>query len=60
MDLVEALSFVFQLGCLELGKSYVIETLTETQKIMLEDLKSIGVIYQKKVLGFYFKLHLTC
>jgi transcription initiation factor TFIIH subunit 4 len=49
MDLVEALSFVFQLGCLELGKSYIVEALTETQKIMLEDLKSIGVIYQKKV-----------
>lgn len=49
MDLVECLNFLFQLGSLELGQSYSVDALTPTQKQMLDDLKNIGVVYQRKV-----------
>nr|KAJ3422193.1 RNA polymerase II transcription factor B 52 kDa subunit [Polyrhizophydium stewartii] len=48
MQLVEVLNFFFQLGSLELGQDYSIETLTPTQKHMLDDLKHLGLIYQRK------------
>ncbi|KAF9979764.1 RNA polymerase II transcription factor B 52 kDa subunit [Mortierella antarctica] len=48
MDLVEVLTFFFQLGSLELGNDYSSETLTPTQTQMLEDLKAYGIVYQRK------------
>ncbi|KAG0172997.1 RNA polymerase II transcription factor B 52 kDa subunit [Apophysomyces sp. BC1034] len=48
MDLVESLNFLFQLGSLELGENYSVETLTQTQKQMLEDLRDYGIVYQRK------------
>ncbi|RKO95956.1 transcription factor Tfb2, partial [Caulochytrium protostelioides] len=48
MDLVEVLGFLFQLGSLRFGASYSVDTLTETQKHMLEDLKPLGIVYQRK------------
>ncbi|KAL1924399.1 uncharacterized protein VTP21DRAFT_7434 [Calcarisporiella thermophila] len=48
MDLVEVLNFFFQLGSLELGRDYSVETLTPTQRQMLEDLRDYGIVYQRK------------
>ncbi|KAJ3328825.1 RNA polymerase II transcription factor B 52 kDa subunit [Blyttiomyces sp. JEL0837] len=48
MDPVDVLNFLFQLGSLELGQDYSVDTLTETQKHMLDDLKHLGIIYQRK------------
>ncbi|KAK5672436.1 RNA polymerase II transcription factor B 52 kDa subunit [Batrachochytrium dendrobatidis] len=48
MELVEVLNFFFQLGSLELGQDYSVEVLTPTQKHMLDDLKHLGLIYQRK------------
>ncbi|THH17077.1 hypothetical protein EW146_g3684 [Bondarzewia mesenterica] len=49
MDLVEVLSFLFMLSTMELGRDYSIESLSETQKAMLEDLRDYGLIWQRKV-----------
>jgi len=46
MDPVEILSFLFMLGSLTLGQDYTTETLTETQKHMLDDLHDCGIVYQ--------------
>ncbi|KAI8061008.1 RNA polymerase II transcription factor B subunit 2 [Gongronella butleri] len=48
MDLVEVLNFLFQLGASELGENYSVETLTQTQQHMLEDLRDYGIVYQRK------------
>ncbi|GAO47474.1 RNA polymerase II transcription factor B subunit 2 [Saitoella complicata NRRL Y-17804] len=48
MDPVEVLHFLFMLGSLELGQDYSTDFLTPTQKIMLEDLRDYGVVYQRK------------
>ncbi|KAL1931919.1 hypothetical protein VTP01DRAFT_8975 [Rhizomucor pusillus] len=48
MDLVEVLNFLFQLGSSELGENYSVETLTQTQQQMLEDLRDYGIVYQRK------------
>jgi len=48
MDLVEVLNFLFQLGSLQLGADYSVESLTPTQQQMLNDLKHLGIIYQRK------------
>ncbi|KAG2179549.1 hypothetical protein INT44_006396 [Umbelopsis vinacea] len=48
MDLVEVLNFLFQLGSLELGQDYSVETLTDTQQQMLEDLGDYGIVYRRK------------
>ena len=48
LDLVEALHFLFTLGSLELGKDYSVSNLTPTQLNMLEDLRQLGLVYQRK------------
>ncbi|KAJ3207649.1 RNA polymerase II transcription factor B 52 kDa subunit [Entophlyctis luteolus] len=48
MDPVDVLNFLFQLGSLELGQDYSVTALTDTQKKMLEDLKHLGLVYQRK------------
>ncbi|GAO47491.1 RNA polymerase II transcription factor B subunit 2 [Saitoella complicata NRRL Y-17804] len=48
MDPVEVLHFLFMLGSLELGQDYSTDFLTPTQRIMLEDLRDYGVVYQRK------------
>ncbi|KAF9516105.1 hypothetical protein BS47DRAFT_1376069 [Hydnum rufescens UP504] len=48
MDLVEVLSFLFMLSTMELGQDYFTEFLTETQEVMLEDLRDYGLVYQRK------------
>lgn len=45
MDSVEAISFLFTLGSLELGTPYDTFNLTATQKQMLEDLADFGIVY---------------
>lgn len=49
MDSVEVLHFLMMLGSLELGQDYSKETLTPTQKHMLEDLREYGIVYSRKV-----------
>ncbi|CAH2353826.1 general transcription and DNA repair factor IIH subunit Tfb2p [[Candida] railenensis] len=47
MDPVDVLNFIFILGSLELGKGYIVSSLSTTQQNMLADLKDYGLIYQK-------------
>ena len=46
MDPVHVLSFLFMLGSLELGQDYRKDTLTVTQRRMLEDLNDFGIVHQ--------------
>ncbi|KAK9478179.1 transcription factor Tfb2-domain-containing protein [Lipomyces japonicus] len=48
MDAVEVLHFLFMLGSLELGQDYSLNELSDTQKIMLDDLRDYGIVYQRK------------
>ncbi|KII89693.1 hypothetical protein PLICRDRAFT_39828 [Plicaturopsis crispa FD-325 SS-3] len=48
MDVVEVLSFLFMLSTMELGREYSTENLSETQKVMLEDLRDYGLVWQRK------------
>jgi transcription initiation factor TFIIH subunit 4 len=48
MDPVDVLHFLFMLGSLELGQDYSTSQLTETQHIMLEDLRDYGIVFQRK------------
>ncbi|KAK9330168.1 transcription factor Tfb2-domain-containing protein [Lipomyces starkeyi] len=48
MDAVEVLHFLFMLGSLELGQDYTLVALSPTQKIMLDDLRDYGIVYQRK------------
>ncbi|KAH9985132.1 transcription factor Tfb2-domain-containing protein [Russula vinacea] len=48
MDLVEVLSFLFMLSTMELGREYSIESLSDTQRAMLEDLRDYGLIWQRR------------
>lgn len=47
MDAVDVLNFIFILGSLELGKAYLVSSLTETQLSMLPDLRDYGLVYQR-------------
>lgn len=47
MEPVDVLNFIFILGSLELGKSYMVSNLSGTQISMLADLKEYGLIYQR-------------
>ncbi|CCD25030.1 TFIIH/NER complex subunit TFB2 NDAI_0E02130 [Naumovozyma dairenensis CBS 421] len=47
MDPVDVLNFIFMLGALEVGKGYSIDGLSETQKIMLKDMRDYGLVFQK-------------
>lgn len=47
MDPVDVLNFIFMLGSLELGKSYSVAALSDTQIKMLTDLKDYGLVYQR-------------
>jgi transcription initiation factor TFIIH subunit 4 len=49
MKVVDILNFFFQLSCLEVGQAYSVESLTLTQTMILDDLKHLGLIYQRKV-----------
>jgi len=49
MDPVDVLHFLFMLGSLELGQDYSTSMLTDTQHIMLEDLRDYGLVFQRKV-----------
>lgn len=46
MDPTDVLSFLFTLGSLELGIAYSTHSLTSTQKQMLIDLESFGLVYR--------------
>jgi len=59
MDMVDVVNFLFRLGSMTLGRSYSLKSLTETQRILLEDLKDFGVTYQRKVSRLRF-LILVC
>ncbi|SCV05746.1 LANO_0H14268g1_1 [Lachancea nothofagi CBS 11611] len=47
MDPVDVLNFIFMLGALELGKAYSDTNLSDTQKIMLQDMRDYGLVFQK-------------
>ncbi|CEP64098.1 TFIIH/NER complex subunit TFB2 LALA0_S10e02212g [Lachancea lanzarotensis] len=47
MDPVDVLNFIFMLGALELGKAYSDSHLSDTQKIMLQDMRDYGLVFQK-------------
>lgn len=46
MSETDVLSFLFMLGSLELGQDYSTDTLSPTQKQMLEDLTAFGIAYR--------------
>lgn len=46
MDPVDVLNFIFMLGALEIGKAYSTESLTETQKVMMKDMRDYGFVFQ--------------
>ncbi|KAG4306313.1 hypothetical protein PORY_000301 [Pneumocystis oryctolagi] len=48
IDPVEVLQFLFMLGNLELGQSYLINSLTPIQIEILESLKDYGIVYHRK------------
>ncbi|GAW02295.1 transcription factor Tfb2 [Lentinula edodes] len=48
MDLVEVLTFFFMLSTMELGREYLTENLSQTQKAMLDDLRDYGLIWQRR------------
>ncbi|KAJ3035498.1 RNA polymerase II transcription factor B 52 kDa subunit [Rhizophlyctis rosea] len=48
MDVVDVLGFIFQLGSLELGQDYSSDSLTESQQVMMGDLKQLGIFYIRK------------
>jgi Transcription factor Tfb2 len=56
MDPVDVLHFLFMLGSLELGQDYSTSILTETQDIMLEDLRDYGIVFQRKVIMILYLL----
>jgi hypothetical protein len=49
IDPVDVLHFLFMLGSLELGKDYSTSILSDTQNIMLENLRDYGIVFQRKV-----------
>lgn len=49
IDPVDVLQFLFMLGNLELGKSYLVSSLTPIQVNTLENLKDYGIVYRRKV-----------
>ncbi|EMR11304.1 hypothetical protein PNEG_00333 [Pneumocystis murina B123] len=48
IDPVDVLQFLFMLGNLELGKSYLVSSLTPIQINTLENLKDYGIVYRRK------------
>ncbi|ELT91478.1 hypothetical protein CAPTEDRAFT_18660 [Capitella teleta] len=48
MDLVECLSFLFQLSFSTLGKDYSTESMTSNQQRFLQHLREFGLVYQRK------------
>ncbi|CAG2237501.1 general transcription factor IIH subunit 4-like [Mytilus galloprovincialis] len=48
MDLIECLSFLFQLSFSTLGKDYSTEGMTENQLKFLQHLREFGLVYQRK------------
>ncbi|KAK9455997.1 transcription factor Tfb2-domain-containing protein [Dipodascopsis uninucleata] len=48
MNAVDVLNFLFMLGSLELGQDYSLSALSETQRMMLDDLRDYGMVYQRK------------
>ncbi|BAO40696.1 RNA polymerase II transcription factor B subunit 2 [Kluyveromyces marxianus] len=48
MDPVDVLNFIFMLGALQLGKAYKVDMLSNTQRIMLQDMRDYGLIYQNQ------------
>ncbi|XP_067661083.1 general transcription factor IIH subunit 4-like [Haliotis asinina] len=48
MDLVECLSFLFQLSFSTLGKDYCTEGMSESQLKFLQHLREFGLVYQRK------------
>jgi transcription initiation factor TFIIH subunit 4 len=49
MNPVDVLNFLFQLGTFQIGQDYSVTALTPTQQHMLDDLRHLGLIYQRKV-----------
>lgn len=47
MDPVDVLNFIFMLGALEMGKAYKVQMLSDTQRLMLQDMRDYGLIFQK-------------
>lgn len=49
MDPVDILNFIFMLGALEFSKPYSTNGLSETQKIMLKDMRDYGLVFQRNL-----------
>lgn len=49
MDLIDCLSFLFQLSFSTLGKDYSTENMNEGQQRFLQHLREFGLVYQRKV-----------
>ena len=54
LDKKEVLSFLFQLSFLSFGKGYPCDNLSPTQKLLLQDLREFGIIYQRKGTSKHF------
>ena len=48
MEKTDVLHFLLMLGSLQLGQAYSVATLTQTQCMMLRDLRDYGVVYQRR------------
>lgn len=48
LNLVETLSFLFQLSFMTLGKDYSTDGMTEAQLKFLQNLRELGLVYQRK------------
>ncbi|KAJ3275691.1 RNA polymerase II transcription factor B 52 kDa subunit [Borealophlyctis nickersoniae] len=59
MKLVDVLNFIFQLGSLDLGQDYSVDTLTTTQSTMMDDLKDIGLVYRRKKSSRFYPTRLA-
>lgn len=53
LDLVDCLSFLFQLSFSSLGKDYSTEGMSQGLLVFLQHLREFGLVYQRKV-GLYF------
>lgn len=49
MDLVEILSFLFQLSFSTLGKDYSVEGMSDSLLNFLQHLREFGLVFQRKV-----------
>jgi transcription initiation factor TFIIH subunit 4 len=53
LNVIDVLTFFFQLGCLDVGVGYGSDMLSEVQQRLLQDLSELGLLYRKSETVFY-------